>query len=457
MLETPHLIAIAMLVLVFGLVSRAVARGVITAPMVFALAGLGMANGVAWLGIGPFADYEGVETIVHTLGECTLIVLLFTDAARIDIQALRRDGGLPARLLGLGMPLTILLGALVAWLLFPEMGIWELALVAAVLAPTDAALGQAVVTSDGVPPRIRQTLSVESGLNDGIAVPLVVLFASMASIGQPVESLGEDAAGHALTAGAGATFAAGQILLGPLAGVIIGFVGAKLVGASMKRGWMDHDFQELSGVALALLAAFGAEMIGGNAFIAAFVGGLTFGNSSKRVCSCLYDFAEAEGTLLMLLTFLFAGAALAPDALFGASWQMYVYAALSLTVIRMLPVGLSLVGVPASMSTKLFLGWFGPRGVASILFAILLLEELPVPHADEIFSIAMVTVMMSVVLHGATAAPGVRWYARRLEQQACATAQKECTAMCYRTKKGGAGVPNPENGEGGDDDSDKLK
>ena len=444
MLETPHLIVIAMLVLVFGLVSRAVTRGIITAPMVFALAGLALANGAAWLGIGPFADYEGVETIVHTLGECTLIVLLFTDAARIDLQALRRESGLPARLLGLGMPLTILLGALVAWLLFPELGIWELALVAAVLAPTDAALGQAVVTSDGVPPRIRQTLSVESGLNDGIAVPLVVLFASMASIG--VESLGQDAAGHALTAGAGATFAARQILLGPLAGVIVGFVGAKLVGASMKRGWMDHDFQELSGVALALLAAFGAELIGGNAFIAAFVGGLTFGNSSKRVCSCLYDFAEAEGTLLMLLTFLFAGAALAPEALFGASWQMYVYAALSLTVVRMLPVGLSLIGVPTSMPTRLFLGWFGPRGLASILFAILLLEELPVPHADEIFSIAMVTVMMSVVLHGATAAPGVRWYARRLERQACVTAQKECTAMCYRTKKGGAGLPGPESG-----------
>ena len=446
MLETPHLVAIATLVLGFGLVSRAVARGIITAPMVFAGAGLALANGVAWLGIGPFTRYEGLESIVHTLGECTLIVLLFTDAARIDLQALRHDGGLPARLLGLGMPLTILLGALVAWLLFPELGIWELALVAAVLAPTDAALGQAVVTSDGVPPRIRQTLSVESGLNDGIAVPLVVLFASMASIGQPVESLGHEA-GDALTAGASASFAARQILLGPLAGLIVGFVGAKLVEVSMKRRWMDHDFQELSGVALALLAAFGAELIGGNAFIAAFVGGLTFGNSSKRVCSCLYDFAEAEGTLLMLLTFLFAGAALAPEALYGASWQMYVYAALSLTVVRMLPVGLSLVGVPTSMSTRLFVGWFGPRGVASILFAILLLEELRVPHSEEIFSVAMVTVMMSVVLHGATAAPGARWYARRLERYACATAQKECRAMGYRTRKGGAGVPGPESGE----------
>ncbi len=446
MLETPHLIIVAMLVLGFGLVSRAVARGIITAPMVFAGAGLALANGVAWLGISPFTRYEGLESIVHTLGELTLIVLLFTDAARIDLKALRRDGGLPMRLLGLGMPLTILLGALVAWLLFPEMGIWELALLAAVLAPTDAALGQAVVTSDAVPPRIRQTLSVESGLNDGIAVPLVVLFAVMASVGQPVESLGHEAA-DAMTAAGSASFAARQILLGPLAGLVIGFVGAKLVEFSMKRHWMDHDFQELSGVALALLAAFGAELIGGNAFIAAFVGGLTFGNSSKRVCSCLFDFAEAEGTLLMLLTFLFTGVALAPEALYGASWQMYVYAALSLTVVRMLPVALSLIGVRTSMSTRLFVGWFGPRGVASILFAILLLEELRVPHSEEIFSIAMVTVMMSVVLHGATAAPGVRWYARRLERQACATAQKECTAMCYRTKKGGAGVPEPESVE----------
>ncbi|MEO1128839.1 MAG: cation:proton antiporter [Planctomycetota bacterium] len=431
MLEIPQLIVIALLVLGFGVVSRTFMRGVITAPMVFLGAGLLLAHGVGWLGLSPLGEDGGLRSLVHTLGEATLIVLLFIDAARIDIGGLRREGALPARLLGIGMPLTIVFGALVAWPLFPGFGMWELALVGAVLAPTDAALGQAVVTSDEVPARIRQTLSVESGLNDGIAVPMVVLFASMASIGQVMEG----AESSSMTAGACIAFAAKQVTLGPLAGIFIGVLGAKIVSLSIRRGWMNREFQELSGIALAILAAMGAELIGGNAFIAAFVGGLAFGNASTAMSESLYDFAEAEGTLLMLLTFLFAGAALLPDALHAATGETVVYAALSLTIIRMLPVGLCLIGVPASPETKGFLGWFGPRGIASVLFAILLIEELPVPHSDEIFVVTMVTVTLSVVLHGATAAPGARWYARQLEKNTCPTAAKE-PGMCYRTRAG---------------------
>jgi NhaP-type Na+/H+ or K+/H+ antiporter len=431
MLEVPQIVAIALLVLGFGIVSRRLTRGVVTAPMVFLGAGLLLAHGVGWLGLNPLGEDEGLRSLVHALGEGTLIVLLFIDAARIDVAALRREGALPARLLGIGMPLTILLGALVAWFLFPTFGLWELALVGAVLAPTDAALGQAVVTSEKVPARIRQTLSVESGLNDGIAVPMVVLFASMASIGQVMDG----AESSSMTAGACIAFAIKQVTLGPLAGIIVGVIGAKLVSLSVQRGWMNRDFQELSGIALAIIAAMGAELIGGNAFIAAFVGGLAFGNVSTRVSEGLYDFAEAEGTLLMLLTFVIAGAALLPEALHAATWETVIYAVLSLTIIRLLPVWVSLLGRRASVDTRLFLGWFGPRGIASVLFAILLVEELPVPHSDEIFVITMVTVSLSVVLHGATAAPGARWYARRLEQNACPTATEK-SGMCYRTHAG---------------------
>lgn len=416
MIDTSHVFVLALLVFVFGLASRTFSRTIITGPLAFVGFGLLFAPGVCEaMGIGHlFSETELFEGSIHILGEITLVVVLFTDAAQIQLRSLLKGAAMPVRLLGIGMPLTILLGAVLAAALFDELGIWELALLATMLAPTDAALGQAVVTSEKVPSQIRQTLSVESGLNDGIAVPLVLVFASLASIGHGVQEA-------EMTSAECAKFAAMQVTMGPLAGIVIGGIGAWLMTRAIRHGWMEHTYQELAGITLAIIAFVAASQIDGNGFIAAFVAGIVVGNSSKEVCSCLYDFAEAESQLLMLTTFFLVGLTLAWEPLREASWQTWVYGGLSLTIIRMAPVALSMIGMGLRPATIGFLGWFGPRGLASILFSVLLIHELPVPHSELIVQIVIVTVLLSVLAHGVTAAPLSTLYGRTTNQGKTAT------------------------------------
>lgn len=399
-METLTFALIAAAILGFGLISAKAQKTVFTPPIVFV--------GLGWLLAGPglgILDLHISEHAIHTLAELTLVLVLFTDASRIDLRLLRQDHGLPVRLLSIGMPLTILLGGLAAAWLFPSFTLWEAALLAAVLAPTDAALGQAVVSSPKVPVKIRQALNVESGLNDGIALPLVLLFLSTCSAA--VE--GQGGAEYWLK------FAALQVTLGPLVGIAVGWIGGRLVERATVKGWMNHSFQHLSSLGLAVLAFGGAEVIGGNGFIAAFVAGLTLGNVTKSMCECLYDFAEAEGQLMTLLVFLIFGATMAPEALAHATWHTWLYAILSLTVIRMLPVFLSLLGMKLRPATVGFLGWFGPRGIASILFGLIVVSKSVLHGAEEIFSVVLVTVLLSVFLHGLTAYPGAIWYSRHSE------------------------------------------
>ncbi|MGB5811887.1 MAG: sodium:proton antiporter, partial [Polyangiales bacterium] len=348
---------------------------------------------------------------MHILAELTLVFVLFGDAARIDWFALRHELGLPVRLLGIGMPLTIALGMLVGKVLLPELSWLEAAALSAVLAPTDAALGQAVVSNPDVPMRVRQALNVESGLNDGIALPAVLVLATFASMQT------EPGAATAL-----AQFASLQVILGPIVGLVVAWLGNALLSASIARRWIEPTFERLTGVALALLAFACAEQLGGNGFIAAFVAGLTLGHLTRGRCDYLYQFLEAEGQLLMLLVFLAFGSSFAAPALEGASIATVVYAVLSLTLIRMLPVALSLIGTGLRWPTILFLGWFGPRGLASILFGMLIVSELDLEHETLIFNVVMLTVLFSVVAHGVTASPLARRYA------AMATDREHCPA-----------------------------
>ncbi len=400
-MESTAFVVVAAIILGFGLISGRVQNSVVTAPIVFAGVGLAVGgHGLGWL------DLHVDDHLIHTLAELTLVLVLFTDATRINLTLLRREHNLPMRLLLIGMPLTILLGMAVAAGLFPHLTLWEAALLAAVLAPTDAALGQAVVSSPKVPVRIRQTLNVESGLNDGIALPLVLLFMSTCASAVP----GEGGREYWLK------FAALQVTLGPAVGVAVGWAGARLVTLGTKSGWMSHTFQHLASLGLALLAYAGAELIGGNGFIAAFCAGLTLGNvASKSVCDCLYEFAEAEGQLLTLLVFLVFGAVMLPMVGGHLSWQAVAYGALSLTLVRLLPVAASLLGAGLHKETVLFLGWFGPRGIASILFGLLVVEGSVLRHGEEIFLVVLVTVAMSIVAHGMSAYPGASWYSRRAE------------------------------------------
>ena len=387
-------IVIASAILAFSLVSGRLKEGIITPPMVFAA--FGLAVGGAGLAL---VDIDISHSTIHVLAEITLVLILFSDAARIDLGLLIRDHNLPIRMLLIAMPLIVLLGAVLAYVMPLGLSWAEAALLAAVLAPTDAALGQSVVSNPKVPVRIRQALNVESGLNDGLAVPFVFLFAALAS----GSATGSDTSHHV-------GFALAQITLGPLVGIAVGWSAARLMDQAVSRAWMASSFEGAAVLAAAALAYAAADAIGGNGFIAAFTAGLLFGFTIKGRCKFLLEFAESEGQLLTLLSFLVFGAAMLPEVAAHVSWAMILYALLSLTVIRMLPVAVSLIGTGISTTTIGFLGWFGPRGLASILFGLIVIERMNVPAAGTILTITVLTVALSIVLHGLSAAPFARLY-----------------------------------------------
>jgi len=397
------LTAIAAAILGFGLVSRRAQAGILTPPLAF------VAFGVVLGPIGfDLVGYDLEHGVIHALAELTLVLVLFTDASRIDLAVVRRQHDLPVRMLVIGLPLTIAAGVVAGLLIFPEMGFWQVAAIAAILAPTDAALAQAVVGHPKVPPRIRQALNIESGLNDGIALPVVLILASLAAV--------EAGTGGGERGGLDwAQFVALQVGLGPLVGIGVGWLGGNLVQRASQAGWVDGSFLKLSALGLALLAFAGAELVHGNGFIAAFCAGLAMGNTAREVCPRLHEFGETEGQLLALLTFMVFGVAMVPEAVEHMSWQVLIYAALSLTVIRMVPVALSLMGSKLMLPSILFLGWFGPRGLASILFALLVLEALMV-ESGPLLTVVVTTVSLSVLLHGLTAAPLSGAYGRACER-----------------------------------------
>jgi len=388
-------VAVAIAFLGFGLVSRKLEGSLLTGPMLFAT--LGFLFGPAVFGLVPVGI---TNATFHTLAEITLILVLFSDAASIDLKQLGKDHNLPLRMLLFGMPLTIALGIAAALMLFPGWSFWEAAVLAAVLTPTDAALGQAVIANQKVPLRIRQAINVESGLNDGIALPFVLIFASLASA----------SAVSAADATQWIAFGAKQVVLGPLAGIAVGYIGAKLVARCFELGWLAEWAEGIIALALAFAAFALAELVHGNGFIAAFLAGLVFGNALGHRCALLYEFAETEGQFLVLLTFLLFGCAMVPMALFDLDIRTIFFAVLSLTVLRMLPVQLSLLGTGVRPVTSAFLGWFGPRGLASVLFILLVVEQAEIVHRDEIFIVTITTVMLSILLHGMSAGPAAKRY-----------------------------------------------
>jgi NhaP-type Na+/H+ or K+/H+ antiporter len=383
--------AIAALVFGYGLISASLARRSISGPLVFTVAGAVLGTqGLDLIG-GRFG-----EGAVEVLAEATLILILFADATRIDLRILRNQPRLPARLLGIGLPLTVALGAVVALGLFGELSLWEAALVAAILAPTDAALGQAVVSNPRVPVRVRQALNVESGLNDGLMLPAITILLALAasSAGTEHESSTNWVA-----------FVAQQIGFGLGIGVAVGVVGGWAINASSARGLIDGVMRQLATLAIAVGAFAAANAVGGNGFVAAFIAGMVFGFVAGEHCESAADFTEDEGQLLALLTFLFFGALLVGPRLDQLSPAIALYAMASLTVVRMVPVALSMIGVGLEPPTLGYLGWFGPRGLASILFGLFVIEEVELAGAETMLDIVTWTVVASIVLHGLSAAP----------------------------------------------------
>jgi NhaP-type Na+/H+ or K+/H+ antiporter len=396
-----QLVALAVVLLVFAAISQRIEGTWITAPMFFMAAGLVV--GVEALDLVDPAT-TGLE--VKTLAEATLTVVLFSDASRIDLQALRSALGVPARLLGIGLPLTIVGGFVAAIVLFGDLAWPEALVLAIILAPTDAALGQAVVTSRRLPIRVRQSLNVESGLNDGICVPLFLIALAVA--------LAEEGAignGHA------AQLIAEKIGYGVLGGAVAGAAAAAIVVYAGGRRFVDETWLQVVPLSGALLAFALAEAIGGSGFIAAFVGGAIFGGLRRHRGGDVSQLTEQAGAVLAALTFVVFGAVLLGPALHDLTWQIALYAVLSLTLVRMLPVALAMLGTGARRPTVAFLGWFGPRGAASIVFALLVLEEGGLRNEELILTTAFVTVGLSVLAHGATAAALAARYGSWLESR----------------------------------------
>jgi NhaP-type Na+/H+ or K+/H+ antiporter len=387
------------LILLYSMVSRRLDRTILTAPIVFTGAGI-----LVLLVLPSLREQQSNIEVFMTVAEVGLVLLLFNDASRIDRQVLKSMRNLPVRLLSVGMLLTILLGALGALVVFRQLSILEAGILAAILAPTDAGLGQIIVNSPRVPMKIRQALNVEAGLNDGLSVPFLLFFMALAGS----EAGGEKAS---LT-----SFIVEQLGYGALVGVGIGLVGGLLLGLAHRKNWMAESWQQLGVVTLPLLCAMASEAVGASMFIAAFVAGLTAQVGFKEAGKHAGEFTEGWGQLLNLSVFFLFG------LLVASAWPQFngmhlLYAGLSLTAVRMLPVAIALWGTRLSSATVLFMGWFGPRGLASIVLGLVYIEH--GMHGEAVTTITlavMATVFLSIFAHGLSAAPGMKLYARKIEE-----------------------------------------
>jgi len=383
---------LAAFLFIYSAVAGRVERSLISGPIVFT--GVGFLLGPDGLGLLRFnITGEGLRL----LAELTLAMVLFTDAANADFGVVRRNLGLPERLLLIGLPLTIILGFVVAAIVFLTLDILEMALLAALLAPTDAALGKPVVTSRTVPPIMREALNLESGLNDGICVPIVVLLLGLA-VGTQI---GGGTMGHV------ARVVVEAIGIGAVIGLSLTWKTTMMLRFAERRGWISEHWVEIPIVALAGALFTAAQAAGGSGFIACFVGGLLLSGLGERHKVELLRGAEHTGEALALLTWVLFRGVVVARMIDRVTWPALLYAVLSLTVIRILPVFLCLIGTRTSTADKLFIGWFGPRGLATIVFAILVLDE-KLPGNDTIMLAAGWTVLLSVIAHGVTANPLVK-------------------------------------------------
>ncbi|HEX6851407.1 MAG TPA: cation:proton antiporter [Candidatus Polarisedimenticolaceae bacterium] len=378
------------LLFAYSLVSRKLEGTVVTAPMLFAGAGFLFTESI------PALDGDRALPVLLTVAEVGLVLLLFADASRVDLKLLRSIRNLPVRLLSTGMLLTIALGAAAAKLLFPQLSVWEAGILAAILAPTDAGLGQIIVNSPKVPPRVRQALNVEAGLNDGLSVPFLLFF-------------------MALSTGGGARllpFVVEQLGYGALVGLAIGGGGGWLLAVATRRGFMADASRQIGVVALPLACVLASNAVGASMFIAAFVAGLAVQVPYPDAGRHSVEFTEEWGQVLNSAVFFLFG------LLVAGAWRRFdarvvVYAVSSLTVVRMLPVAIALAGTRLRRATVVFMGWFGPRGLASIVLGLVYLEEVGQADVAPAVRLAvMMTVLLSIFAHGLSAAPGIGLYAR---------------------------------------------
>jgi len=394
------LVIMAVFIFIYSSVAGAVEKTWISGAIVFTA--FGLLIGPVGLDLISFkADGEPIRT----LAELTLALVLFTDAAGADLAVLRKTEALPTRLLLIGLPLTIVLGFGVAVLFFPKLSLLEIALLATMLAPTDAALGKAVVANETVPAGIRQGLNVESGLNDGICVPILFVFLALATGNSGEEGPWQLALMLVIK----------EIGIGLAAGLLLTVVAGWLLKFAWRRHWLTETWIQIPIVALALLCFATAQVLGGSGFIAAFSGGLLFGALAKEHRGDFLRAAEGTGDTMALITWVIFGSAVVGHAIGHFNWIILLYAILSLTLIRMLPVFFALAGLKVSNEGKLFMGWFGPRGLASIVFAIIVVNA-NIPSSGPIATTVVCTIILSIIAHGVSANPWARGLGERSQR-----------------------------------------
>ena len=388
-----ELAVFALFVFCYSLIAGRLERAAASGPIVFVAAGFVMGPlGLAWF------DGDISRSGLRTLADLTLALILFIDAANADLTILKRQFRIPSRMLLFGLPGVIFLGTLAASLLFDNLSLFEAAILGTMLAATDAALGKAVVTNKAVPAQIREGLNIESGLNDGLCVPILFVFIAL-TIGSGTEG------GSTMLA---LEHLAGELGIGLAVGLGLTAVGTWGMRWCRDKGWLNEIWKQVTVVALAIACFSVAQSLHGSGYIAAFTGGLLFGFRAKDATHRLVLAAEGTGETLALLTWLVFGATVIGQSVEYFTWEMLVYALLSLTVIRILPIYLSLSASGESRSSKLFLGWFGPRGLASIVFAIIVIN-MGVPEGKFIAMVVVLTVFLSLVAHGVSANPLSKW------------------------------------------------
>ena len=387
-----ELAILALFIFCYSLVAGRVERAAASGPIVFVIAGLLMGP----LGLGWF-DGDVSNTELRVLADLTLALILFIDAANADLAILKRQFRIPSRMLLFGLPGVIFLGTIFAALLFDTLSLFEAAILGTVLAATDAALGKAVVTNKAVPTQIREGLNIESGLNDGLCVPILFVFIALA-LGSGTEGGSTMLALKLVTK---------EIGIGLIVGLGLTAVATWALRWCRDKGWVTEIWKQVTVVALAIACFSVAQSLHGSGYIAAFTGGLLFGFKAKDATHRLVLAAEGTGETLALMTWFVFGTAVIGQSIEYFTWEMLVYALLSLTVIRILPIFLSLSGTGESTASKLFLGWFGPRGLASIVFAIIVINK-GVPEGKFIAMVVVLTVFFSLVAHGVSANPLAR-------------------------------------------------
>jgi NhaP-type Na+/H+ or K+/H+ antiporter len=385
----------------YSLVAGRLERTPITGPIVYLSFGLVVGPlGLGWLDL----DVDRQE--LRVLADMTLALVLFIDAANANMSVLKKHAAIPVRMLLFGLPMTIALGVVTGMLLFEQLGFWELAVLATMLTATDAALGKAVITNKAVPERIREGLNVESGLNDGICVPLLFVFIILA------EARGAEGQGASLVL----SYMVQEIGIGLVVGLSLSALAAWLMKWCWVRGWISEVWMQLPVIMLAILCFTVAQSLHGSGYIAAFAGGILFGILAKQETHKLVLSAEGMAETLAMFTWIIVGAVFINKTYQFMSWQVLAYAVLSLTVVRMLPMFLSLTGTGEKVDSKLFLGWFGPRGFASIVFGIIVLNT-TLPGAHQMAIVVVCTVILSAILHGLTANPLASVLAARAVKQ----------------------------------------